>query len=135
MADPLNREFLRLFEASGWTQSATARQLSLSPAVVSQYLSGETRPSRTVIRLLQLLLGDCHPLPTEVGPGRESSADLLPLEVAERDLIARLRRLPSERRGRILAGFLLSLEGLGTETHETGPTELTRSKRSRVAGR
>jgi len=53
-----NDEFRRLFERSGWTQAEAARQLDVTPGVVSQYLSGDTRPSGTTLKLLHVLVGD-----------------------------------------------------------------------------
>jgi transcriptional regulator with XRE-family HTH domain len=54
--DPGNLEFKELLAHSKWTQSETARQLKVSPGLVSQYLSGLTRPSTTTLMLFRMVL-------------------------------------------------------------------------------
>src|SRR5436190_1430737 len=61
--DPLNKAFIQLVSKSGWTKAETARRLELTPAVITRYFNGETRPSLTTIKLLKLTLGDTSPLP------------------------------------------------------------------------
>lgn len=110
---PLNREFARLLERAGWTQAEAARQLSLTPAAISRYLSGETRPSVTVIRLFKLLLGDATPTPDPAAarPERAAAGEvLLPLEPWERGLLLELRRLSPEAREAVVEGLRAMLE-------------------------
>jgi transcriptional regulator with XRE-family HTH domain len=47
--DAKNVEFRKLVEASGWTQTRVAARLRLSQGVVSQFMSGRTRPSDSTI--------------------------------------------------------------------------------------
>ena len=95
--DPLNVEFLRLLESSGWSQSEAARQLDLAPATISQYKSGETRPSRTTLRLMKLILGDLTPL--NVGGAKpKSDESVLPLNLLETELVGDFRLLSVENR-------------------------------------
>jgi transcriptional regulator with XRE-family HTH domain len=47
--DAKNVEFRKLVEASGWTQTRVAARLRLSQGVVSQFMSGRTRPSNATI--------------------------------------------------------------------------------------
>lgn len=54
--DPLNREFVELLNASGWTSAEAARQLEVTPGLISQYRSGSTRPSPQMLRLFKLVL-------------------------------------------------------------------------------
>jgi len=108
-SDPLNREFARLLKTSGWTQSEAARQLNLSPAAVSRYLSLETRPSTTVIQLFKLLVNDHAPAapPPAQGPIVERT-----LTQEELDLIEDLRRLDAEASRRVISGIRAILRAL-----------------------
>ncbi len=56
LLNPGNQEFKALLERSKWTQSEAARQLKVSPGLVSQYLSGITRPSTTTLTLFKMLV-------------------------------------------------------------------------------
>lgn len=56
LLDPGNQEFKELLARSKWTQSESARQLKVSPGLVSQYLSGLTRPSTTTLTLFRILV-------------------------------------------------------------------------------
>lgn len=66
--DPLNREFLALLEASGWSKAEAARQLDVTPSLISQYASGGTRPSPQMVRLFKLVLATERPEALEAGP-------------------------------------------------------------------
>src|SRR5580658_9841226 len=41
---PENQEFKQLMELAGWNQSETASRLKLSPASISDYITGKTTP-------------------------------------------------------------------------------------------
>jgi transcriptional regulator with XRE-family HTH domain len=56
--EPENQEFRELLKRSEWSQSEAARQLKVSPGLVSQYLSGFTRPSTTTLKLFRMLVED-----------------------------------------------------------------------------
>jgi transcriptional regulator with XRE-family HTH domain len=56
LLEPGNQEFRQLLERSKWTQSETARQLKVSPGLISQYMSGLTRPSSTTLTLFRMVL-------------------------------------------------------------------------------
>lgn len=108
--DILNEEFARLLKVSGWKQAEAARQLALSPAVISRYLNGDTHPSLTVLKLFQLLIGDMQALPGEAGSAPEHNGELEPpLAGAERQLIWQLRALPEAERRRVVQGFCVVL--------------------------
>jgi transcriptional regulator with XRE-family HTH domain len=98
----LNAEFVRLLARSGWSQSEAARRLSLSPAVVSRYVSGQTRPSTTVVMLFKLLIGDQAPLPS--ADSAKARHSLLPLDPLETELVSLLRQLNETQRRQVLAG-------------------------------
>ncbi|HEY1171609.1 MAG TPA: helix-turn-helix transcriptional regulator [Verrucomicrobiae bacterium] len=98
----LNAEFARLLASSGWKQSEAARQLELSPAVVTRYLSDDTRPSLTVLKLFKLLIGDMLPLPGESDlTGLEGELER-PLDSAERQLLTHLRAMPDAQRRKVI---------------------------------
>ena len=56
LLEPGNQEFKELLKRSNWTQSESARQIKVSPGLVSQYLSGLTRPSSTTLTLFRMLV-------------------------------------------------------------------------------
>ena len=73
-------EFARLLNESGLTQAQVARRLSLDPSTVTQYVQGKTRPSRTVLILFKLLMGDRSPLP---GSNEDIGTELAMIRPAE----------------------------------------------------
>jgi transcriptional regulator with XRE-family HTH domain len=102
----LNSEFTRLLRVSGWKQAEAARRLHLSPATVSLYLSGHTRPSVTVIQLFKLMLGDTSPIPGEPGTDQvEPPPRLPPLEEDEVALLRELRLLDGTDRRSLIHAF------------------------------
>jgi len=102
VADILNREFVRILTNSGWSQSEAAEKLRLSPAVISKYVSGETRPSLTVLKLFKLLIGDHAPLPGETEETALETKDASrPLEDWESDILISLRAMETDRRKRV----------------------------------
>lgn len=104
--EDLNNEFARLLRISGWTQAEAARGLHLSPATVSLYLSGHTRPSVTVIQLFKLMLGDTSPIPGEPGAGPAGAPPQLPpLEEDEVALLRELRLLDGTDRRSLIHAF------------------------------
>src|SRR5689334_926952 len=110
MADALNMEFVRLLANSGWGQSEAAEKLRLSPAVITKYVQGETRPSLTVLKLFKLLIGDLTPLPGDTEPsGLETKEASRPLEDWEWDLLITLRGMETERRKRVTGAIKVIL--------------------------
>lgn len=102
--DALNQEFLRLFAVSGWNQARVSRELHVSSGTVSQYVSGETRPSLTVLRLLAELVGDTLRVPG-VTPAPANRTFPPRLDPRERALVDALRDCPSEQRRQLLEAF------------------------------
>lgn len=58
---PEHREFLALYNASGWSQTELARQLFTTQATVSRYLSGAVPVPASAVRLLKLTLASENP--------------------------------------------------------------------------
>jgi transcriptional regulator with XRE-family HTH domain len=110
--DILNEEFARLLTNSGWKQSEAARQLELSPAVITRYLNNDTHPSLTVLKLFKLLIGDMEALPGAVAEAEHNGELEPPLDARERQLIRQLRRLPAVERARVMQGFCTVLGSL-----------------------
>lgn len=86
--DPLNEEFIRLLKLSGLNQTNAAKLLHLTQGVVSQYVSGITRPSETVLRLFRLEVG-AAPLVKE-SPGSV-------ITDTEFGLIEAIRKMPPDQ--------------------------------------
>lgn len=103
--DPLNVEFVRLLAASGWSQAESARQLELTPATISLYVSNQTRPSLTTIKLFKLMIGDRAPIPGEERFSTELHDKARPLEEWEQDLLKDLRSLEEETRHKAVQHF------------------------------
>ncbi|MBC8095743.1 MAG: helix-turn-helix domain-containing protein [Akkermansiaceae bacterium] len=102
--DPLCQEFVRLLANSGWSQSEAARQLRLTSGTISQYMSGDTRPSPTTLLAFKCLIGDKLPLPGETksvqlkdGPAN--------LEEGEQTLFNELRRMEKPDRDAAVKHF------------------------------
>lgn len=140
--DILNEEFARLLTSSGWKQSEAAKHLELSPAVITRYLNKDTRPSLTVLKLFKLLIGDMQPLPGD-GTALVLDGELeRPLDAAERQLVAQLRRLPDTERRRVVQGFCAVLNAVAPLSAAKGPTTngeakavAKRVKKAKTAGR
>jgi hypothetical protein len=54
--DPLKREFIDLARRSGWHDAEIARQLELTRGGVHGLLKGDTVPSRSILKLFQMVL-------------------------------------------------------------------------------
>src|SRR5258708_7191509 len=54
--NPLKKEFLELFESSGWTQAEVARQLELTRGGVNGIITGRTVLSNATVKLFKLIL-------------------------------------------------------------------------------
>jgi len=131
--DILNDEFARLLKKSGWKRAEAARQLELSPAVITRYLNSDTHPSLTVLKLFQLLIGDMQPLPGVVASGPNHEGELEPpLDAAERQLIGQLRALPEAERRRVVQGFCVVLGAMEKKPVAVPATKGKRKARVRV---
>ena len=107
--DALNEEFCRLLATSDWNKLRASRELQLDSGTISRYCSGETRPSLTVLKLFSRLLGE----PLKI-PGLEDPKALYetpPIqEPWEQQLSEAIRKVPSERRRRVVEGILATID-------------------------
>lgn len=100
-----NDEFDRLWARSGWKQARVARELGISSATVSRYVSREIEPSRPVLLRLSdllnipLLLDDAEYRPNSLRDGARWLTDW------EANVITILRRLESDTRDRVIRGI------------------------------
>src|SRR5215471_11479308 len=95
--EALNKEFIRLMKAAGWSQNETARRLRMTGGGVSQICTGRVRPSRGRLDLLKLLV-------EEQNPGAVARLNSQ-LEVWADDLLHNLRQVPDAQRGPLLEGI------------------------------
>lgn len=101
---PLKREFIQLFEASGYSQADVGRLLELTRSAVNQIITGDNIPSPATVKLFKLILAsekpevlkakDRHMLSEE--PARlnldELGTDLLMLPAEQREAMIRALR-------------------------------------------
>ncbi len=93
-----NAQFVDLLVKSGWNQARAARELGVTTASVSRYVSGKMAPSLPVLRLF----ADRLQLPLTIYGGMEEGirANDGPrwLTDWEEEVLATLRRIPSDFR-------------------------------------
>ncbi len=100
---PRKKEFIELFEASGWTQAEAARQLGISRGGVNGIVTGETIPSEITMRLFRLIMISEKP---EVIGAKETAkirADLG--EDWAGELMDELRRIEPDQREHLVAAL------------------------------
>lgn len=56
--EALKQRFIKLFEASGWTQAEAARRLEMTRGGVNGIITGNTVPSPGAVKLLELLVAE-----------------------------------------------------------------------------
>jgi transcriptional regulator with XRE-family HTH domain len=117
--DTTNAEFRRLLSSSGWTQSRAASELRVEPGTVSRYVSGEIRPSETVLRLFAEILGERLILAGEVIPASLHHASRH-CEVYETRLLDSLRKIPPESRRRLCDAVAMIADAI-PQSDDTGP--------------
>jgi transcriptional regulator with XRE-family HTH domain len=59
--DPLKREFIELFEASGWSQAELGRRIDMTRGGVNGIITGDAVPSMAAVRLFRLVLAQVNP--------------------------------------------------------------------------
>src|ERR1041384_3086076 len=105
--EPLKKEFIQLYERSGWSQAEVARQLELTRGGVNGIITGPTVPSLATVKLFRLILGA-----TSTPAGAKGAA--LGAEGWAEPLLEELRKLDIDRRGRVIAALrqlLASMSG------------------------
>ena len=90
----LNKEFIRLMKAAGWSQNETARRLHMTGGGVSQICTGRVRPSKGRLNLLKLLVEKENPEAV-----KQLNSEV---EVWADDLVHNLRQMPEAQRGPLL---------------------------------
>lgn len=129
--DPLQAEFVRLLDKSGWSQSEAARQLELSPAAVSQYISLDTVPSKTTIKLFKCILADEEPVPGLPEFTFELRETVSGLDDWEQAILTDLRALNDDDRKRAVHHFrelasMMTARKVSYRKNEPGATRKTR---------
>lgn len=109
---PYNNEFIRLMKKAGWNKAETARQLEITPAVITRYTYGETRPSLTTLKLFKIILGDNRPMPEDDHEKILAELNVSALADFEQELLDCLRKLPP-RKAAPLAAELTKLAEIG----------------------
>lgn len=108
--DDYAAEFDRLLDRSGWTNARAARELGLTPSVVTQYRKRRTAPSLTVLRLFAEILGERLLLPGESGQHSALRDGPRWLEEWEADALHALRRFEPHRRREVIRAIGTILE-------------------------
>lgn len=104
MDDELNREFKRLLQLSGWTQSRAAEELSVDVATVNRYVAGSVKPSRTILKLMAAIRGEqllLDGVPRQYQPTNGTRY----LEAYEREFLDRVQQFHPVQRREILKGL------------------------------
>ena len=98
--DDYNKQFVALMQESGWLPEDIVRELGITKGAVSQYRSGKTRPSLTVLRLF----GARTNLPLALIDGESKETDQIKtrLEPWEISSLESLRQLKPDIRMEIV---------------------------------
>lgn len=107
--NPLKREFIELANQSTWSQAELARRLEVSRANINGIITGDSEPSRLLVKALRMTLimegvlaGPGHV--KEDGPKYSRGAAEISSSVYD-DLISELADLPEEEREELLEHF------------------------------
>lgn len=104
---PLKREFIQLFEASGWNQAECARRLRLTRGGLNGIITGDTTPHEATILLFRMILEKERPevLRGNLRMGEGTSKPLPPEELAQRELMEELERVPASERKQLITAL------------------------------
>jgi hypothetical protein len=94
----LKKQFIELYEKSGWSQAEVARQLELTRGGVNGIITGPTVPSLATVKLFQLILGSR----LETGPGGEMTKRA---ESWAEPLLVELRSVEPSKRAHLVAAL------------------------------
>ena len=92
-------------EKVGWTKAEAARHLEITPAVVTRYYGGQTRPSLTTLKLFKMIVEDDNPLPDKDGNLRGASNAYTPLLSWEKRFLEDFRKLSEKKRTMLIERF------------------------------
>ena len=118
--DPLNQEFIHLLQKSGWNQTRAALELHVEPATVSRYVSGQTRPSMTILKLFGRLLGERLLYVADDPRSLHESQPVM--EEWETRLLLQIRALPVATRRKFVEGISGLLEAAKPPVNYRPPT-------------
>src|SRR4051812_10531618 len=97
-SNPLKKEFLQLFESSGWSQAEVARQLELTRGGVNGIITGPTVPSLATVKLFQLILASKAPV-------RANSPGVSSVEEWAKPLLEELKKIEPSQRSHLVAAL------------------------------
>jgi hypothetical protein len=109
---PLKKQFIELYQESGWSQAEVARQLELTRGGVNGIITGPTVPSLATVKLFQLILG------SRAGDGKSKQLAKAVENWAE-PLLAELRGLDDSKRAKLvvaLADVVRAAKNAGSAT-------------------
>ena len=129
---PLKKEFLNLFEASGWSQAEVARKLEMTRGGINGIVTGETVPSVATVKLFRLILQGEKPgvrMPPHAVLNGKPTAPTQPLGASQEleehykaedwaALLMELNQLSPEDRSNVLDGmrcFMKSIPKSGSK--------------------
>jgi hypothetical protein len=95
---PLKKQFIELYEKSGWSQAEVARQLELTRGGVNGIITGPTIPSLATVKLFQLILG------SRQGTGQAGETTKRAESWAD-SLLAELREVEPGKRAHLVAAL------------------------------
>lgn len=124
-----NEEFIRLLAKSGWNQARAARELGMTPATVSRYVTKSAAkrivPSIPVLRLFAERLGENLNLPSETYSATVLKDSPRWLDAWEADAIYMLRRLDPEARKGLIEGLRVIVAAFLKPTKYKVPSMIT----------
>jgi hypothetical protein len=100
---PLKKEFIELFQSSGWTQAEVARQLELTRGGVNGIITGCTVPSQATVKLFKLIL--LSEKPEAVSAAARPTSLQYAEEYWLRELIEEMRRVSPAHRPRLVSAL------------------------------
>lgn len=104
----LNTEFNRLLDNTGWSQAKAAQELHTTTATISRYVNGKMKPRPQVIAHLARITHQVAKLPS--GSDYSALNDAPRLEEWERTLIETLRRVPGDRRRKVIESIIATVQ-------------------------
>ena len=135
--DPAS-EFIKLFEASGWSQTEVAKKLFKSRAAISRFIARQSAPSQATVEFFKKVLADEKPealrqTQARFGPGEKYPEQ--PEALVLRDEYAiKMRTLPDEHQ-RTVETIIDSLASSSAATSRAKATGVSASRAAREHGR
>lgn len=111
--NPRTVEFERLLAASRWKQIQAAKELGVTPSIISRYRKGDVVPSVTILRLFAALIGERLLLPGESQQRVEWDRGARWLEPWESEAAAIFRKIEPTRRARVINAVREIVDAIG----------------------